>query len=692
MANLSISKDFGKVETSDKFERSNFGVADISVIIDVLTNLYSYPKQTLVQEYICNARDANREVNSNRAIEITAPTKFSPTFIVRDYGPGITPERMEKVFLMYGASTKRSNNKQTGGFGIGGKSAWAYVDSYVIETYVDGIKRVYVACKSGNGGSLEKISEEKTSEPNGTAIQIPVKPADIDDFSKAILRAVYFWKDEEKPIIHNISEYPNVPVGVYPRRLNYGQNNSYKLKIKENFEIYSETPSYLNLDKACRGVLVIDGIPYSLSNFINTPQILNRFFNYDYKLQGLAVFYVDNGVVQISRNREEIIIDETNTKYITKLFVEAYKAIDDFTSTKINSVKSVEELINFFKQTEDYIRIHTKYDIYNLNPDSFTVNSENEYLFQEIKETKSKYKKLKICDILRLSYSQLDNLYYVDDKCLNDSNVIANYRRKKAIDRAGRCIYLVKSDTKLTKKLIKDLKAKPLSDIDVSDYVYTRQVKTKSERKDICLHYINRHGILVKENLFISDVNELTVYSHFNDKLDKDLEFYITTITNENFCYIAKTNEKLIKDNKNFIHYKDWIAKHKPNPNCINWTIKTELESSLIKTSVYLADLNTLSHIKDKIKDKELCIILDKLSLKRVDKEISLPKIFKHLVEKDPSYKKLKNIITDPKEFSIKFKKKYPLLRDFSHYSFTNNKEYKKHIVEYINRYHNSKV
>ena len=87
---------------------------------------------------------------------------------------------MENVFVLYGASTKRENNSQTGGFGIGAKSAWAYTDSFTVITFVDGIKRSYVAHVGANkNGRVDLISEEKTNEPNGTLISILVRDRDI---------------------------------------------------------------------------------------------------------------------------------------------------------------------------------------------------------------------------------------------------------------------------------------------------------------------------------------------------------------------------------------------------------------------------------------------------------------------------------------------------------------------------------
>src|SRR5688572_3249633 len=85
----------------------DFKIGDASKIITILRkHLYSNPIQTLVQEYISNARDACKEARVEERIDVTVPTGKAPVFKVRDYGVGISPERIASVFVQFGASTK----------------------------------------------------------------------------------------------------------------------------------------------------------------------------------------------------------------------------------------------------------------------------------------------------------------------------------------------------------------------------------------------------------------------------------------------------------------------------------------------------------------------------------------------------------------------------------------------------------
>lgn len=177
----------------------NFGISDVRLVVDILSKLYAYPIRTLVQEYICNGRDAMREHGTWGKVPmlIGVPNKFEPTFKVRDYGCGITPDRMENIFVNYGSSTKRNTNAQTGGFGIGAKSAFSYTDSFTITSFVDGIKYLYIAHLGDNGG-VNLINKESTTEANGVEISIGIKTSDISAFYDAVQRCVRYWTEPLK--------------------------------------------------------------------------------------------------------------------------------------------------------------------------------------------------------------------------------------------------------------------------------------------------------------------------------------------------------------------------------------------------------------------------------------------------------------------------------------------------------------
>ena len=195
-----INNNAVKIESNIEPSKAlNFGISDVRLVVDILSKLYAYPIRTLVQEYICNGRDAMREANTwgKIPIEITVPNTLDPVFKVRDFGVGISPDRMENIFVNYGSSTKRNTNTQTGGFGIGAKSAFSYTDSFTVTSFYNGVRYLYVA-HLGDEGGVNLISKNNTSQPNGVEISIGVKSKDIPEFKNAIQRCVRFWQEPIK--------------------------------------------------------------------------------------------------------------------------------------------------------------------------------------------------------------------------------------------------------------------------------------------------------------------------------------------------------------------------------------------------------------------------------------------------------------------------------------------------------------
>jgi len=133
-------------ESNIEVESQNFGIGDVGVVIGLLRkNVYQHRIRTLTQEYLSNGRDSQREAKTSKRMIVSIPNELSPVLKVRDFGVGITPDRMANIFIKYGSSSKRKTNGQTGGFGIGGKSCFSYTDSFTIISITGGIKRTYVA-------------------------------------------------------------------------------------------------------------------------------------------------------------------------------------------------------------------------------------------------------------------------------------------------------------------------------------------------------------------------------------------------------------------------------------------------------------------------------------------------------------------------------------------------------------------
>ena len=185
----------------------SFGIKDsgIAHIFNVLRNqLYSDKVQAVMREYSTNAADAHVEAGvKDRPIEVTLPNRMEPVFKVRDFGPSLNDDEIKDVYAFYGESTKRNTNEQTGQLGLGSKSAFAYGDNFVINSFIDGKKHSYNAfIDPSQVGQISKLSTEDTNEEDGVEIVIPVHSDDFDEFKdKAVNLYKYF---DVKPIIHGL--------------------------------------------------------------------------------------------------------------------------------------------------------------------------------------------------------------------------------------------------------------------------------------------------------------------------------------------------------------------------------------------------------------------------------------------------------------------------------------------------------
>lgn len=163
-----------------------FMLANTPEFFNILSSsLYSNPILAIVRETLCNAWDAS----------LNAPkiTLRDDLLTIEDDGPGIPDENIVQIYGTYGLSTKTDDSSQTGGFGLGCKSPFAYTDNFEVVSCCNGIQTVYQmtrASESTNGKpAIIKIASIPTKN-HGLKVTIPVNPNDTGLFSVAIDRVI----------------------------------------------------------------------------------------------------------------------------------------------------------------------------------------------------------------------------------------------------------------------------------------------------------------------------------------------------------------------------------------------------------------------------------------------------------------------------------------------------------------------
>ncbi len=185
-------------------ESVSFAISESGLphLLDILRNsMYSDKILAVQREYACNAVDAHVQTGQpERPIVIGLPTRLLTEFSVRDYGKGLTTDEVRNIYTQYGESTKRGTNDAIGMFGIGCKSAFAYSDSFMVKSYVDGKCYHYNAIiDPSKVGQCDLLGVSDTNEENGIEVIIPVEPDDINVFEEKAQEFFRYFK--VKPVI-----------------------------------------------------------------------------------------------------------------------------------------------------------------------------------------------------------------------------------------------------------------------------------------------------------------------------------------------------------------------------------------------------------------------------------------------------------------------------------------------------------
>ncbi len=334
------------------------------MIVSILRDkLYSNKIGAVCREVASNSRDANREAGrGDTPIKISIYKEESvvdeiQTFIsFQDSGVGISPERIENVFLKYGSSTKRNSNTQTGGFGIGAKTPFAYNNEFLIETVSEDengnkLKCVYQAIIMNEKGfetsSLIPISQEETTENTGTKIVVPIKERDIYEFEKESLKATMFWST--RPVYEGFVNFKNVEVTTEV------SNDNWKI-FKGDYKNILDVSSY-------ELFLLVDEIPYKFDyRKINSNEFgVAKSFIVNVSTSTWNDVYINmavsfkTGELSLSASREEIEYTESN---ILKIQDEIKKVEGDLTQKVKDIIEEKETLIekafflNSFRSSE----------------------------------------------------------------------------------------------------------------------------------------------------------------------------------------------------------------------------------------------------------------------------------------------------------------------------------------------------
>ena len=288
-------------------ETNEFTIKASSKAFQILSqNLYSNPIGSMIRELSTNAYDAHVMVNkADVPFNIKLPNALEPTFKIRDFGPGLSPDEIKTVYTTFFESTKTDSNDVVGCLGLGSKSPFGVADSFTITSYKDGIKTIYSSFLDASKiPSIAKFYEEKSDEPTGLEIEVAIKEEDIRTFAREVNEQLKYFK--VKPTITGDSNFE------------WNTNEEY---------IYEGTNWKMVSTNGYHSARVVQG---QIAYPINTRDMGTKFNEADRVIQSLLdmniIFTVDIGEVNIAPSREALYYDETTVDNILK---HAEKIIDE---------------------------------------------------------------------------------------------------------------------------------------------------------------------------------------------------------------------------------------------------------------------------------------------------------------------------------------------------------------------------
>jgi hypothetical protein len=317
------------IESSTGTKKMRLSEDSQAMVFQMFTKqVYSNPIGTVVREVTSNCFDSHIEANVNAPVLIKKfKDKDTDTIYISfyDYGVGISPERMDNIVTVLFESTKRIDNTQIGGFGIGFKTPLAYRrptghgegeydNSFFVITVYDKVKYYYTIFEGNESPEYGLLYNEPTDEGNGTEVRIPVLEKDVYTFEKEMVKQLYYF---ENVIFEGFDKAT--------------LSNEYQIIRGKNFMFRgTEVSEYIHV---CLGRVAYP-IKYDILG-------LN---SYDYKLP--IALKLEIGDANVTISREELDYCEATIKMLKKKLSATMKEITEMLAKQYNNITTLEQYFN----------------------------------------------------------------------------------------------------------------------------------------------------------------------------------------------------------------------------------------------------------------------------------------------------------------------------------------------------------
>ena len=294
-------------------EQSEFKMNFNSQVADILSSsLYKHRDLAVIRELISNALDSHAAAKVTEPIKVTLPTKEFPTFIVEDFGVGMSKEFLLDLYSTYFFSSKRETNDEVGGFGLGSKSPFAVSSSFNVLSRKDGMETHISCSKLGdNTPKVVVLSHKPTDKPNGTTVSVP--------FGEIIKDAYHYYASSYERWLQN-NLFPTIPVELYHTTQDITSTS------KKLIRTISESTESIIKDSE---FIVSAGVIYGYWHYAVSDI---SFYNKNkYYCKGILVVRVPVGKLELTPSREYLTKSQHNIDVILEVYEEIYqKTLSEF--------------------------------------------------------------------------------------------------------------------------------------------------------------------------------------------------------------------------------------------------------------------------------------------------------------------------------------------------------------------------
>lgn len=191
----------------DETIKMSLDLDSVDFIMQMLSkNLYSDPIGSLIRESCSNALDSHRKAGVNEPILVNLEyANDNYEYSVEDKGIGLDHNDVVSIISKYGKSTKREDNTQIGGWGLGLKAPLAYSSNFFLVCRKNGVERKYMMYEGEDKNSIDLLYENETKERNGVKIIVPVSKYDHYDFKSKIREQLCYFEN----VYFNVKDVEN---------------------------------------------------------------------------------------------------------------------------------------------------------------------------------------------------------------------------------------------------------------------------------------------------------------------------------------------------------------------------------------------------------------------------------------------------------------------------------------------------